>query len=152
MDCTPLPCSAFPALLALERAVFGTDHWSESALSGHLEQAQSISLQIGESAMEGFVLGSYVLDEAELLRIAVSPDQRGQGKGRLLIRSFHHHCTNLGVVRILLEVREDNLPARQLYESEGYSVIAKRRRYYSDGCTAIIYERKQSKSTTNNRA
>ena len=32
--------------------------------------------------------------------------------------------------RIILEVRESNAPAKCLYESEGYRVIAKRRGYY----------------------
>jgi ribosomal-protein-alanine N-acetyltransferase len=141
MDCTPLPSSECSALIGLEKAVFGTEHWSESAVRGHFEQPNAISLGTGETRLEGYVLGSYVLDEAELLRIAVGSEHRGQGKARSLIRAFHQTCLGLGIVRILLEVREDNLPARRLYESEGYQIIAKRNGYYSDGSTAIIYER-----------
>lgn len=141
MTCTPLPSSELSGLLALEYAVFGTEHWSESAVRGHLEHTNAVSLRIGQADLEGYLLGSHVLDEAELLRIAVSPECRGQGKGRLLIRAFHQKCLELGIVRILLEVREDNVAARGLYESEGYRVISKRRGYYSDGCAAMIYER-----------
>jgi ribosomal-protein-alanine N-acetyltransferase len=41
---------------------------------------------------------------------------------------------------ILLEVRESNLPARQLYEKHGFREVGRRRTYYKDPPEdAILY-------------
>jgi ribosomal-protein-alanine N-acetyltransferase len=42
--------------------------------------------------------------------------------------------------KIFLEVAADNIPARKLYEKQGYIAIGKRPKYY-DGVDAIIMEK-----------
>ncbi len=52
--------------------------------------------------------------------LAVHPDFRGQGVGRLLLGEVARAAGRLGCVKITLEVYEDNLSARKLYESCGF--------------------------------
>ena len=52
--------------------------------------------------------------------LAVLPESRGQGIGRLLLERTHHRATELGCCKVTLEVREDNLRAQGLYRSLGY--------------------------------
>jgi ribosomal-protein-alanine N-acetyltransferase len=42
---------------------------------------------------------------------------------------------------LLLEVRADNVPARNLYERGGFDVISVRRRYYRGGIDALVMRR-----------
>jgi [ribosomal protein S18]-alanine N-acetyltransferase len=79
----------------------------------------------------GFSLCRAVMDEVELLLIAVAPEARRQGAGsRLLIRA-QEDALSRGGSMLFLEVREDNEAARCLYESLGFAVIGRRADYYS---------------------
>jgi [ribosomal protein S18]-alanine N-acetyltransferase len=83
----------------------------------------------GEIAM-GFALSRLVLDEAELLTIALDPEARGRGLARTLLL---HHASRVriaGAMRLYLEVAEDNLPARALYRSLGLIETGRRKGYY----------------------
>jgi ribosomal-protein-alanine N-acetyltransferase len=66
-------------------------------------------------------------DEFEILQLETLPSFRRQGFARQLLQTFLQQ--NRGSV--FLEVRESNEGARQLYETEGFTVIARRREYYS---------------------
>ena len=82
----------------------------------------------GERAT-GFALSRLLIDEAELLLLAVEPDARGQGVGRALIERTAGIAAGKGAHRLLLEVRDDN-PALELYRGAGFSEIGRRRNYY----------------------
>jgi len=71
-----------------------------------------------------------VLDEAELLTIAIHPDHRRTGLGRLHLEQFHATAARLGATRAVLEVAVDNAAARALYDNAGYAVAGTRRGYY----------------------
>lgn len=77
----------------------------------------------------GFALNRIVIDEAELLLLAVARDSRRQGVGMALIeRSRIIACQRNGC-RLHLEVRHNN-PAIALYNKAGFSLIGRRRGYY----------------------
>ena len=84
----------------------------------------------------GFALSRLLMDEAELLLLAVEPDARGHGVGRALIERTVEIATGKGAHRLLLEVRDGN-QALDLYKGSGFSEIGRRRDYYrgSDGTT-----------------
>lgn len=75
---------------------------------------------------EGTVLGAaalYDMDdlEAEFGRLMVHPDLgRGRGLGLLLTRALLDEARDLGLSRVRLVVKADNLPARTVYERAGY--------------------------------
>ncbi|WP_420136518.1 GNAT family N-acetyltransferase [Sphingomonas sp.] len=94
----------------------------------------SFAQQEGRTA--GFALSRLLVDEAELLLLAVEPASRGQGIGRALIERTARIAGEKGARRLLLEVRHDN-PALDLYRSAGFAEIGRRCGYYhgADGVT-----------------
>jgi ribosomal-protein-alanine N-acetyltransferase len=80
-------------------------------------------------APAGFVLTRHVLDEEELLLIAVTPDARRRGVGAALIEQLFAAARARGVARIFLEMRRDN-PAIHLYRKFGFEPIGERQNYY----------------------
>ena len=77
----------------------------------------------------GFVLSRSVLDEEELLLIAVAPDLRGRGIGSELLDRLFKAARGRGVIRVFLEMRDGN-PAEKLYCAKGFAPIGRRREYY----------------------
>jgi ribosomal-protein-alanine N-acetyltransferase len=80
----------------------------------------------------GFAAFHRVLDDAELRNMAVDPDYQRRGVGRELLAQGRRQLLELGVKRIYLEVRPSNLPALQLYYSEGFGLHSRRKDYYND--------------------
>jgi ribosomal-protein-alanine N-acetyltransferase len=88
----------------------------------------------------GFLLVSYVVDEAEVLTISVHPLSQHKGVGLCLmnkvLRSLHH---DFCVQHVFLEVRVDNISAISFYEKLGFERMGVRRQYYPDGQDALCY-------------
>jgi ribosomal-protein-alanine N-acetyltransferase len=80
----------------------------------------------------GFVLVWIAADEVHLLDLAVAPEERRRGTGRLLLDTVIGAARGENARLILLEVRASNLPARALYRSAGFLEHGVRRAYYSD--------------------
>jgi len=78
----------------------------------------------------GFVLGRALAGEAELLTLAVHPDARRRGVGRDLLLRFETTAREREASEALLEVAEDNMPARALYAGGGYVQAGRRPGYY----------------------
>jgi len=77
----------------------------------------------------GFALSRVVLDEAELLLLAVQPAQRRFGVGRTLLTAVADEARTRGATRLHLEMRDGN-PAAHLYGAAGFNEIGRRKRYY----------------------
>jgi ribosomal-protein-alanine N-acetyltransferase len=77
----------------------------------------------------GFSLSRHVLDESELLLLAVVPHNRGKGIGAALLEDFVASGIESGVSRLHLEVRDSN-PAVTLYSRHQFVVEGRRQKYY----------------------
>jgi len=86
----------------------------------------------------GFALTRAIVDEAELLLIAVHPDARRRGIGAKLIAAVAQTARRRGVTRLFLEVRSNN-PALGLYTSNGFTKIGERPNYYR-GVNSDLYD------------
>jgi len=82
-----------------------------------------------EGEVVGFALVRAIIDEAELLLIAVDPAHRRHGVAGALMRSMLAECRGRGVHRVHLEVRANN-PAVALYAAHGFIKAGERRDYY----------------------
>ena len=108
------------------------DGWSENAFEQALENPNAlIFAAVCGSEVLGFLNGSYVLDEAELLNIAVSEKFRKSGIAGMLVTAFEDELRKHGVKTVYLEVRESNTPGRKLYEKHGFKQNGLRKNYYS---------------------
>jgi ribosomal-protein-alanine N-acetyltransferase len=96
----------------------------------------SVARQDGRTV--GFALARIVLDEAELLLLAVRRDGQRSGIGQLLLDRFRLVATARGASKLHLEVRDGN-PAMHLYRRAGFTEAGRRRNYYT-GRDGQIYD------------
>ena len=80
----------------------------------------------------GFAASRLAVDEAEILSIAVAPEQRGRGLSRDLLLTHLGHLAGRSVRTVFLEMEENNMPARRLYDRTGFTVVGRRERYYKE--------------------
>lgn len=86
-------------------------------------------LAFADDEPAGFALVRQVLDEVELLLIAVDPSQRRRGVGRALLRGVLADAEAGAVRQVHLEVRAGN-EAVSLYRAAGFAKTGERRGYY----------------------
>lgn len=98
--------------------------WQDS-----LEQHLCIGLESG-GLLAGFSVAMLLPDEAELLLIAVEPACHKQGYGQCLLAALRHEFRSRNLERLILEVRESNVPARRFYTAAGFIEIGRRKAYY----------------------
>jgi [ribosomal protein S18]-alanine N-acetyltransferase len=128
----PARVDDLPAILAIERVSF-TDPWSRSSFAALLEQPRvyfSVALDGHAGALVGYTVAWFVLDEAELANLAVTPDARGNGIGARLLESALAASAQRGAATMYLEVRASNRSAIALYTSHGFTEVGRRRAYY----------------------
>lgn len=118
---------ADPALLARLHAQAFAAPWSEAEFADLLGQAGVFAVV----EPDGFILVRVVLDEAEILTLAVRPAARRLGLGLRLIQASAALASGMGATQLLLEVAQDNLPARALYDRAGFEAAGRRPRYYA---------------------
>ena len=117
----------------LEKICFQEDAWNLFQISSHLNSHYGFGFTT-EGMLQGYCLFLDLDTDIELLRIGVHPTHRKKGIAQNLI-SHLFRCKKT----ILLEVNENNRPAISLYKSLGFSLIHKRKNYYQDNSTALIY-------------
>ena len=130
------------SVLAALHAESITPPWSAGTFATLLEQpgvAGWIATENGEPV--GLLLARAVADEAEILTLAVLPRSRRKGIGRQLMAQLVVWSATVGAARLFLEVAEDNVAARGLYERSGFAVAGRRNDYYSHGSDALLLVR-----------
>ena len=104
--------------------------WTRSQCVGILAMPGVwLTLARVEETVVGFALSRAIMDEAELLLIAVDPAHARSGIGATLLRGVIADCTLRGVKRLHLEVRANNA-AVALYTKHGFCRAGVRRNYY----------------------
>jgi ribosomal-protein-alanine N-acetyltransferase len=68
--------------------------------------------------------------EAHVLNLCVQPQYQNQGIGRYMLEHLEQQARNAACRMLLLEVRESNLIAIELYLSSGYNELGVRSGYY----------------------
>jgi ribosomal-protein-alanine N-acetyltransferase len=126
------------SVMQIMESAFGTrfgEAWTRSQCAGILPMA-GVSLMLTRDgdggAPVGFSLSRSVLDESELLLLAVTPEHRRRGIGRGLLHHFLEQARADGLTRVHLEVRDGN-PAIDMYRAAGFRPIGRRRNYYHSG-------------------
>jgi ribosomal-protein-alanine N-acetyltransferase len=133
-------------------AVIGLDHlalggwWSPGQYAEELQKSQTLFVGCPqESTLLSMAVAWLILDEAHIVLLAVHPDHRGKGLGRLtlnyLIEQFPPE-----ICHITLEVRSQNSIALNLYQSLGFAILGRRPRYYQnpEDDALILWRRHES--------
>jgi ribosomal-protein-alanine N-acetyltransferase len=80
----------------------------------------------------GFAVFHRVMDEAELLNLAIEPSHQRKGMAGALLAAGIRALQESGACRLFLEVRASNQPALAFYGSAGFQVLYTRHDYYHD--------------------
>ncbi|MBR7164658.1 MAG: ribosomal protein S18-alanine N-acetyltransferase [Clostridia bacterium] len=127
----------------LESALF-SDPWSEGALRDFFEMPHARGLVCrvqGEFA--GYLTGSLLCGEGEILRIGIAPHFRRKGLATELIRHFKLLAEKEETEVLFLEVRKSNTSAVSLYEACGFFKTGERKGYYQNPKEdALLYQLK----------
>ncbi|MDI1471241.1 Ribosomal-protein-S18p-alanine acetyltransferase [Thermodesulfovibrio sp. N1] len=104
--------------------------WSLKSFLEELSNPQSI-LAVAEvnGEITGYIVARSILDEAEILSIAVKSSFRKQGIAANLVSYILEKLKNI-VKTCYLEVRISNLPAINLYKKFGFKICSLRKNYY----------------------
>lgn len=126
----PMHPEHLPQVLAIERAAYAFP-WTEGIFNDCLRVGYSswiVCNTLGE--VQGYALMSLAAGEAHVLNVCVSPQRRGLGLGRYLMRHLLRLAEAGSVERMFLEVRRSNEEALRLYEHLGFSQVGTRKGYY----------------------
>jgi [ribosomal protein S18]-alanine N-acetyltransferase len=127
-----LRAADIPRILEIEKRCFSTP-WQESTFRGLLRRTDTDLLGAEqEGQLLGYAIAWTVLDQAELGNVAVVPEARGLGVGRLLVQTALARLRQRRASECFLEVRESNAVAQTLYRKLGFAVVGRRSRYYLD--------------------
>lgn len=122
------------AILAIEQASF-TNPWTREMYLAELKNEGVSFFYLARDKgrrILGFCSFWRVLDELHINNIAVVPEYRRLGVGSALLRRVLDEAARFGIRRTMLEVRQSNAPARQLYEKFGFVVAGTRSKYYTN--------------------
>lgn len=108
-----------------------SDPWSEKSIASELENPLSLWLVAEENGrVWGYVGSQTVLDESDMMNVAVDPGFRRQGVARALIATLIAELSKMGSRCLRLEVRVSNENARALYARMGFQQLGLRKNYY----------------------
>jgi len=130
-------------------ALVSIDHaspraWSREAFAAELGHSPPTLFVLRSSdGAVAFVAARIHIPEMDILNLAVRPDRRGRGLGRLLLSSLLHEAASTGVKTVFLEVRAGNEEALKLYRSAGFQETQRRRDFYADPVEDAILMRLQ---------
>ena len=119
-----------PQVAALEKICF-CDPWSEGSIASELENPLSrwlVALE-GEQVL-GYVGSQTVLDESDMMNLAVDPAFRRRGIARALVCALIEQLRKMGSRCLTLEVRASNESAQAFYACLGFVQVGRRKNYY----------------------
>ena len=127
----------------LEKMCF-SDPWSEKSISAELNCRLSCWLVALEGdQVVGYVGSQTVIDETDMMNVAVHPDFRRKGVAEMLIGELICALKDRGSKALLLEVRASNNPAIALYEKLGFCQVGRRPNYYRNPKEDALILRKE---------
>jgi [ribosomal protein S18]-alanine N-acetyltransferase len=136
-----------PGIMSLERELFPEDAWTPEMFAAEFAQPPSRRLYL--VAEEGNALIGYAGmmftggPQADVVTLAVDPAHWGQGTGTTLLNALVDEAGRRGCAEVLLEVREDNPRARQLYLRDGFTEVGIRHGYYQPSGVDAVVMRKE---------
>lgn len=120
-----------PQVAALEKECF-SDPWSQRSVASELDNPLALWLVWEEDGQVlGYVGSQTVLDETDMMNVAVSAQARRRGIAQALVEALVLRLKQRGSRCLTLEVRASNAPAICLYEKLGFRQVGRRPNYYS---------------------
>lgn len=134
------------ATLVAFEARANDDAWSSVLLDSALnDESLEVWGRFEGKELTAVAIVSLTAFDAELQSISVLPARRRQGVARMMLAHVRVRAEAHGAQRLLLEVRESNLAAQNLYRQTGFAIDGQRRGYYrradGSGENAVLMSR-----------
>lgn len=121
-----------PEVLGIENGSFEFS-WSEDDFVRCLRQRNCIGMVAEhDERIVGFMIYELHKNRLHVLNFAVRSDMRRRGIGSQMMRKLVQKLSNQRRNRIMLEVRETNLPAQLFFRASGFRAVSLLREYYED--------------------
>lgn len=131
----------------IERECFTIEAFTKGQMTRLLESPHAVSLVAWVNGdVAGFIIGSIEkIDKTKaghVYTLDVAVKHRRRGIGLRLLNELEGVFAKKGVKICYLEVRLDNVAARELYRKQGYTEVAPLTDYYYKGIHGIRLEKK----------
>jgi len=121
-----------PQVLLIEQESF-TPPWTyESFIYELLLESSFFRVAVIDDNVVGFYIIRRLIDEAEIINLAVSKSFRRSGIADELMQSIMDFASNNMIKTIFLEVRKSNYPAIALYRKYNFTPLGIRKDYYTE--------------------
>jgi ribosomal-protein-alanine N-acetyltransferase len=133
----PMTNDDIRAVLRIETLSFSTS-WPHNAFTSEINDNRLAHYFVGRlgDSQDGQIVAYggiwVILEDSHITTIAVHPDWRGRKYGEQMLQHLLQEAVARGASWITLEVRESNELAQRLYRKYGFTIVSKRRAYYSD--------------------
>lgn len=119
-------------VLEIEKRCF-TDAWTRKMFEDELLNPLAYYIVlVQDENIVGYAGFWDIIDDAQIMNVAVDTEYRGKGYGNLLIEEFIREAKDRNLDTMSLEVRVSNEPAIKLYEKYGFEIQGRRKKYYQD--------------------
>ncbi|OGU15963.1 MAG: ribosomal-protein-alanine N-acetyltransferase [Geobacteraceae bacterium GWC2_53_11] len=137
----PMAPADLDAILNIEQASFSVP-WQREHFEHEMAAPHSFPF-VAESSgsIVGYVCLMSLFEEAQILDIAVAPQQRGKGIAQLLMDHAVAVAREKKAEVLALEVRSTNSSAITLYERCGFVRTGVREKYYEGRDDAVLMEK-----------
>ncbi len=129
-------------VIAIEREVF-LFPWSRMNFADSLAAKYYCCVLVQTETIFGYGVMMSGPDEAHILTIGISPKYQKKGWGQKLLEHLIQQANRQCAHSMILDVRESNTGAMNLYKQLGFLPIGKRKGYYPAMCgreDAIVME------------
>lgn len=138
MTIRPMQASDIDRVLEIADSLAQAPRWAREVYEAAIRPGSApsrvalVAVDPDSASVNGFAVASVVPPEAELETIGISAESQRRGIGRRLIEEISRILAESGVTKVILEVRESNSAARQLYRATGFDQTGRRPSYYID--------------------
>lgn len=116
----------------IEQKLFSVP-WTKEGFLTYLMKKDTMFFVVEEKErILGYCSMMTVLDEGDILNVAVRSDRQKEGIGQFLVDSMLRMAEMQGIRLVHLEVRQGNGTARRLYQRLGFKEDGLRRDYYEN--------------------
>lgn len=117
------------------------EFWTPEILKSELENQNSkYIVAFIDDEIVGFAGITYNFDYIEITNIVVKNNMRRKGIASSLMRKLILLSEEYNVTKIALEVNENNISARKMYEKFGFKEVGIRKNYYNGNSDAILMD------------
>ncbi|MEI6093101.1 MAG: ribosomal protein S18-alanine N-acetyltransferase [bacterium] len=128
--------SDLPEIMCIETLCFKAP-WKLNYFETELDYSDSTSLTVRlDNKIIGYIVLRTFVDEVHIMNIAVAPDYRTKGIATKILKYVFENISK--DMSMLLEVRQSNIAAQNLYKKMGFTCLYTRKAYYDDGENAIV--------------